>query len=127
MFRIADARKAKGLNMAEAARMLGLAYMTYVNYEKGNREPTSEVWILLADFYETSVDYLIGRVCHKPVALPQDCNVTSSGLKLSAAEKQLILKYRELDDRGQSAVTNTLSHEHGARTEKNTVPSPKEA
>ncbi len=47
--------------MKEAAALLKMPYTTYVNYEKGLREPTSEVLILIADFFDTSVDYLIGR------------------------------------------------------------------
>ena len=38
-----------------------MPYTTYVNYEKGTREPNSETLIALANFYETSVDYLIGK------------------------------------------------------------------
>ncbi len=47
--------------MKEAARLLDMPYTTYVNYEKGLREPTSEVLIQLAEFYDTSVDYIVGR------------------------------------------------------------------
>lgn len=62
MLRINELRTAKGINMSEAARLLNLPYTTYVGYEKGQREPTSEVLIQLADFYGTTVDYLVGRV-----------------------------------------------------------------
>ena len=61
MFQIRELREAKGINMKEAARLLDMPYTTYVNYEKGLREPTSEVLIQIADFYETTIDYLVGR------------------------------------------------------------------
>lgn len=61
MFRIKELRLRKGINMREAARLLDMPYTTYVNYEKGLREPTSEVLIQLADFFNTSVDYIVGR------------------------------------------------------------------
>lgn len=61
MFRIKDLREAKGINMREAAKLLNLPYTTYVGYEKGQREPSSEVLIQLANFYEVSIDYLVGR------------------------------------------------------------------
>lgn len=54
-------REARGFNMKEAAERIGIPYTTYVNYEKGLREPSSETLIAIADFYETSVDYLIGK------------------------------------------------------------------
>lgn len=61
MFHIRELREAKGINMREAARLLDMPYTTYVNYEKGLREPTSEVLIQIADFYGTTIDYLVGR------------------------------------------------------------------
>lgn len=47
--------------MKQAADALELPYTTYVNYEKGAREPNSEVLIKIADFYNVSTDYLMGR------------------------------------------------------------------
>lgn len=54
-------REEKGLNMKEAAAQLQLPYTTYRNYEQGLREPNSETLVQIANFYNTSVDYLIGR------------------------------------------------------------------
>lgn len=53
-------RKQRGLNMKETASLLGMPYTTYVSYEKGQREPNSEVLIKIADFYETTVDFILG-------------------------------------------------------------------
>lgn len=61
MFHIRELREAKGINMKEAAKLLDMPYTTYVNYEKGLREPTSEILIQIADFYGTTIDYLVGR------------------------------------------------------------------
>lgn len=61
MNRIAELRTKKGVTMRTVAQELHIPYTTYVNYEKGTREPNSEVLIKLADYYQTSVDYLIGR------------------------------------------------------------------
>ena len=62
MNNLAQLRKSMGLNMKEAAEKLGLPYTTYVSYEKGDREPNSEMLIRLAEFFKTSVDYLLGRI-----------------------------------------------------------------
>ena len=69
MLRIKELRESKGINMKEAARLLKMPYTTYVNYEKGLREPTSEVLIQLADFYSSSVDYIVGR---SDLNIPED-------------------------------------------------------
>lgn len=61
MNRMKELREERKLNMKEAAQRLGIPYTTYVNYEKGLREPNSEMLIQIADFYNTSIDYLLGR------------------------------------------------------------------
>ncbi len=33
----------------------------YCNYEQGKREPTASVLERMADYYDVSVDYLLGR------------------------------------------------------------------
>lgn len=71
MNRMHELRTEKGISMKEAAARLGMPYTTYVNYEKGTREPNSETLILLAEFYDTSIDYLVGKSSTpKPAAVP---------------------------------------------------------
>lgn len=59
--RLKTLRLERDLTMADVARDLGLPYTTYVNYEKGERRPNSEMLIKIADYYHTSVDYVIGK------------------------------------------------------------------
>ena len=61
MNRMKALREEKGISMKEAALKLGIPYTTYVNYEKGAREPNSEMLIEIANFYNTSIDYLLGK------------------------------------------------------------------
>ncbi len=71
MNRIKTLREKKGINMTQAARALQIPYTTYVNYEKGEREPNAEMLIKIAGFYGVSVDYLIGRSDReRPLLLP---------------------------------------------------------
>lgn len=70
MNRIKELRESKGITMKDAAAQLNLPYTTYVNYEKGTREPNSEMLISLANFYESSVDYLIGRSDSRTDSIP---------------------------------------------------------
>ena len=53
-------REQRGLNMKEMAGELNIPYTTYVGYEKGEREPSSDVLIKIANYYNTSVDYILG-------------------------------------------------------------------
>ena len=45
----------------QIAKLLGLHPSVYRRYEKGNREIPLWALIRLADYYETSTDYLLGR------------------------------------------------------------------
>lgn len=60
MERLKELRLLMGWNMKKAAQEIGIPYTTYVCYEKGEREPNSEMLIKLADFYGVTIDYLIG-------------------------------------------------------------------
>jgi len=59
--RLRELRKEKGFSQYEAARRLGFSRGKLANYEQGTREPDYEVLEKLADFYECTTDYLLGR------------------------------------------------------------------
>lgn len=61
MIRIKELRTAKSMSMAQISKELNIPYTTYVNYEKGKREPNSEMLIKIANYFNVTVDYLIGR------------------------------------------------------------------
>lgn len=41
--------------------MLGMSQTGYSKYETGENDIPTQVLIKLADFYQTSIDYLLGR------------------------------------------------------------------
>ncbi len=61
MNRLKMLRESNNLTMRDVSKALGMPYTTYVNYEKGCREPNSETLIAIANLYGVSVDYVIGR------------------------------------------------------------------
>lgn len=54
-------RKERKLRQADVASGLGVALYTYQRYEYGEREPLASVVAAIADFYNVSADYLLGR------------------------------------------------------------------
>ena len=54
-------RKARGLSQTELARVLHYGYTAIGNYECGRNEPCLDDLIRLADFFEVSIDELLGR------------------------------------------------------------------
>lgn len=59
--RLKELRLSKGYNMRQMASALNLPYTTYVNYEKGERKPSSELLVLIAKYFDVTVDYIVGR------------------------------------------------------------------
>ncbi|MBR2047681.1 MAG: helix-turn-helix transcriptional regulator [Oscillospiraceae bacterium] len=63
--RIRNLREDRDLTQADIARVLNCTQVCYSNYENGKRDIPTGVLIQLADFYNTSVDYLLGRTSNK--------------------------------------------------------------
>lgn len=59
--RLADIRVDKDLKQKEVAAILEMSPEVYRRYEKGLREIPVWALIKLADYYQTSTDYLLGR------------------------------------------------------------------
>lgn len=60
--RLRDLREDADLNQADIAEYLGIQQTVYSRYERGVRTIPLEHLIRLADFYNVSLDYLVGRI-----------------------------------------------------------------
>lgn len=61
MNKLKECRKAKKMTQEEVAKLLNVTTQTYQNYELNKREPNIETLIKLANIFDTTIDYLIGR------------------------------------------------------------------
>ena len=59
--RIRDLREDHDWSQTVLAEKLGMSQTGYSKYETGENDIPTAVLIRLADFYNTSVDYLLGR------------------------------------------------------------------
>lgn len=59
--RLRELRKISKKTQSELAEYLNVSRQCYNNYELNNREPNHETLILLADYFNVSVDYLLER------------------------------------------------------------------
>lgn len=59
--RIKDLREDADLKQKEIAAILGIDQRVYSNYETGKREIPTHLLIKLADYYNTTTDYILGR------------------------------------------------------------------
>ena len=63
--RLRDLREDADLTQQELGEMVGVPQRAYSYYEKGQRMIPPDVLCRLADYYKTSVDYLLGRTDKK--------------------------------------------------------------
>jgi transcriptional regulator with XRE-family HTH domain len=59
--RLKELREEKGLLQKDVAKYLKITTSAYGYYEQGKRDPDTETLQKLADFFNVSVDYLLGR------------------------------------------------------------------
>lgn len=69
--RIRNLREDNDLTQRELGKILSVSQRAYSNYENGDRGIPIEILSQLADYYNTSVDYLIGRTNIK-IPYPRD-------------------------------------------------------
>ena len=59
-------RRQLGVSQKEAAAALGISQSLLSHYEKGIREPGLDFLCRAADYYHTSLDFLLGRIARQP-------------------------------------------------------------
>lgn len=61
MQRLKELRTQRGLTQSQIGELLGVSCVTIARYEAGEREPSNAKLTTLANFFDVSVDYLMGR------------------------------------------------------------------
>lgn len=65
--RLLKLRKEKDLTQRELSEKLGFLQRTYAYYEEGKRIPTTLKLLVIAQFYDISIDFLVGRSDNKNI------------------------------------------------------------
>ena len=95
MNRLRELRIENGYLQSDVAKVINKSDRVVGFYESGERDPNSETWKILADFYNVSIDYLMGK---SDVRNPQNIKLDdmdiafASGLKGLNKENQETLK-----------------------------------
>lgn len=63
--RLRELREEIGWSQREVAEACGIGRKSMVRLERHDSNPTAEELLVLADFYEVSVDYILGRVAER--------------------------------------------------------------
>lgn len=59
--RLIELRKRKKLIQQNMADLLQITRSAYVRYEKGQNQPPNDALVKLADYFDVSTDYLLGK------------------------------------------------------------------
>ena len=60
-FKISELRKSANMSQFQLAKVLDIATSTLGMYETGKREPSLKVMQRIADYFNVTTDYLLGR------------------------------------------------------------------
>ena len=63
--RVKGLREDADMNQTDFARILGMSQTGYSKYETGENDIPTAILIELADYYDTSVDYILGLTNEK--------------------------------------------------------------
>ena len=59
--RLLEQRKINNMTQTEVAAYLKISQPSYIRYENGSAEPSYDNLVKIADLFDVSVDYLLGR------------------------------------------------------------------
>lgn len=98
MNRLKELRCEKGLLQKEVAQKIGVSPQSYSFYENWINKPDPETLIKLADIFEVSIDYLLGRTDDfgSVIASPTAPNLSEEDKKLLSAFHGLDRELQEL-------------------------------
>lgn len=89
MEKLKELRRINNLRQKDVAEFLNISLTGYASWEQGLSEPNIENLIKLADYYNTTVDYLVNRE-------EEDGRIIIQEPELPNDEKKLLDDYRAL-------------------------------
>lgn len=112
--RLKELRTKRNLTIAQTAEALGMNANTYAKYERNERDVSTEGLCKIAEFYDVSADYLLGRA---PQLDPMKLLIAQGDTSPEALVKQ----FASLPEEGQAlmlAVVRALKETHKIRYAK---------
>lgn len=134
--KLRELRKAKGITADILCQELGITVGSYRNYERNDRNPPYETLIKIADYYNVTLDYLLGREKQKekPYHLGLEKGLKEAYISLPTevraqilqAVLDAVLSYRNETAENQTQSTNYISQQISIEAEKKLQQSAKE-
>ena len=103
--RLKELRESEGISLKQLSLVLGVSDAAICKWENGVAEPKVTYLIKLSNYFDCTIDYLVGKTDDFDLAaFPPKENV----LKLTAKEKQLILSIRQLSPNLKLLLQDTV-------------------
>ena len=99
MLRLAQLRKQKGYTQSDFAKIIKFSKSTVAMWELGQREPGNDTLLEIANFFDVSIDYLLGNdQKEKPTTVSDDglCKINSIFARLSDENRAKLLELSNL-------------------------------
>jgi len=91
----------KGKSRKEVCEAIGVKYTTFTDWVKGSAYPRIDKIELMANYFDISKSDLV-----------EEKNMDENNISITNAERDIIMKYRSLDDRGKQSIIDTLNREY---------------
>ncbi len=101
MIRLLELRTEKKLSQRDVAKLFNISQGTYNNWENGKTQPSIEQLVSIADYFDVSLDYLLGRNDYEQYA-------NANNMKSDRLRKMISL-FNNLDEADQDALLRLLS------------------
>ncbi len=123
---IKSVRESKNMTQKECADLLGVTLRAWQTYEQGVSEPKHELLFKIADMFNVSIDYLLGRETGEP----EPIEVLASRFDMTALEKEILDNYLALpkDTRGdmmeflQKSVKKVIEESKSVQSNAQAIP-----
>lgn len=107
MTNIKLAREKSGKKQQECANEIGVTLRAWQGYEQGIREPKFEILIKIAELFNVTTDYLLGRPEAEPPTDPVEEFVSKTNMVSN--EQAALKKWLKLDEKERKAVLDVMA------------------
>lgn len=112
-------RESKKLTKKQVADAIGITERAYITYEYGQRDVSTDTLQKLADFYDVTTDYLLGRPNAKQ---PEDpINLVAREFQLDSAQRGILAAYLYMEPADRKQFVKYIKQIADGTDEEDTV------
>lgn len=102
-------REERNLSTDSVAENIGVSVAAYRYYERGERQPTFETLCNIADYFDVSADFLLGRTDIKEPAFNDALTAMNVDMSVRRSANDFETAYKALDDRYKAVICQAIT------------------